>query len=161
MQAFDASSIVYAWDNYPIDQFPPVWEWIRGEIAATRLQAPFVALEEVRDVAPECGVWLTQARVTVLPIGNQITNEANRIKGLLGIVGDRYGGGVDENDLLIIATAKHHNFELVSNENEQPALPQRMPNYKIPAVCNLPTVTVRCSSFLQYLKRSGRVFGGP
>jgi predicted nucleic acid-binding protein len=158
LQAFDASSIVYAWDNYPIQQFPPLWDWIEGEIGAGRLHMPFVALEEVRNVAPDCAVWLTNAGVNVLPIGNAVTTDANRIKRLLGITGDQYGSGVGENDLLIIATARHHGFELVSNEREQPNLPPIKANYKIPAVCVMATVTVHCCSFLAYMKRSGRVF---
>lgn len=149
---------MYAWDNYPLDQFPPVWRWIAGEIAAMRLSMPLVAFEEACNVAPDCGQWLTRAQLTVLPMGNAVAAEANRIKGLLGIVGDRFGAGVGENDLFIVASAKLQGLELVSNESMQPALPRNMLNYKIPAVCSMPTVGVRCYSFLSCVKQSGQVF---
>ncbi len=32
MLAFDASSI-HAWDNYPIIQFPGLWDWMASQIA--------------------------------------------------------------------------------------------------------------------------------
>jgi len=159
LQVIDASSLVYAWDNYPIAQFPLLWQWLREEINSVRLQIPFVAIEEVRHVTPDCGAWLAASGIVILPVGSQITLDANRMKGLIGIVGDRYQAGVGENDLLIIATARHHGFELVSNENEQPTLPKAMPNYKIPAVCAMAGVNVSCFSFLTYMKRSNRVFG--
>lgn len=123
-----------------------------------RLSMPLVAFEETCNVAPDCGQWLTTAQLTVLPMANALVVEANRIKGLLGIVGDRFGAGVGENDLFIVASAKLHGLELVSNENVQPALPRNMHNYKIPAVCGMTTVGVSCYSFLSCIKQSGQVF---
>ena len=32
MQTFDASSMIYAWDNYPIEQFPPLWDWMGVQV---------------------------------------------------------------------------------------------------------------------------------
>jgi len=32
MQTFDASSMIYAWDNYPPGQFPGLWEWMGKQI---------------------------------------------------------------------------------------------------------------------------------
>jgi hypothetical protein len=58
MQVFDASSMIYAWDNYPIKQFPPLWKWIAQQIKERLLVMPRVAFEEVADKTPDCGDWL-------------------------------------------------------------------------------------------------------
>jgi hypothetical protein len=58
MQVFDASSMIYAWDNYPISQFPPLWEWMASQIEAKELVMPSVAFDEVNHKTPDCGEWL-------------------------------------------------------------------------------------------------------
>jgi len=158
MRVFDASSMIYAWDNYPFQQFPGLWEWMADQIEQGKLTMPSVALEEVAHKAPECAEWLKNRDLSVLDITNAILQNAMRIKGLLGIVGDRYHPkGVDENDLLIIATAAAHNAELVSDESKQ-KLPDLPSKRKIPAVCSMKEVAVSCISYLEYIKESGQVF---
>lgn len=159
MQVFDASAIVYAWDNYPVAQFPGMWRWIAEQMANQSIVMASIALTEVGHVAPECAHWLEENGVVTLPVTDTILLDALRMKKLLDIVSDKYGGGVDENDLLIIATARSARVRLISNEAAQPGLPKIKANYKIPAVCAMPDVKVECATFVEFVKQSKVVFG--
>jgi len=159
MQVFDASSMIYAWDNYPLQQFPPLWDWMAAQIAQNNLVMSSVAYDEVANKAPDCGVWLSNNNIELLAVNNAILQDSMRIKNLLGIVGDAYGGGVGENDLLIIATARVHRAELVTDEKWQTTPPKKLENCKIPAVCAMGEVAVRWIKFVDYIKRSEAVFG--
>ena len=158
MQVFDASSMIYAWDNYPINQFPGLWEWMGTQIDGELLVIPSVAFEEVAYKTPDCGKWLIANRIRQLEITNSTMQIALRIKARLGIKGDGYHSkGVGENDIFIIATACDLNAELVSNEGRQHTL-DIAAKMKIPAVCALKDVDVICMNFIEYIKQSGEVF---
>jgi hypothetical protein len=160
LPAFDASSILHGWINYPLAQFPKLWDWIANEITAGRFTIPRVALDETGHRAPECQTWLKAQNIRELSPSQAVLTIALAMKAGLGIVGEQYhASGVDENDLLIIASAKHEGCELVSNEARQPSLPSMMARYKIPAVCLMPAVAVPCVDFLDVLTRSGKSFG--
>ncbi len=120
---------------------------------------PSVAVTEVVHVAPECAKWLGENDLNQIPMSNAILQDALRIKNLLGIVGDKYGGGVDENDLFIIATARSVSARLISSESFQAVPPKAMHNYKIPTVCAMATVNVDCINFVEFVKQSKTVFG--
>jgi len=160
MHVFDASSIIHAWDNYPIGNFPPLWQWLAEQIEAGEFAIPEVALEEVAKKAPECGDWLKDHEITVLPLTNAVLQQAVAIKHLLGIVEDEYHAkGVGENDIFIIATAKVAGTTLISDEGRQFRLPDVMSKCKIPAVCDLDEVSIECIPFIELIKGSGAIFG--
>lgn len=155
---FDASSLIHAWGNYPEPQFPGLWEWIASQFIAGEFVLPSIAHTEVGYKAPDCVEWLKTQGVNNLAVNNEIVQEAFRIKNLLGIVDDLYSAkGVDENDLLIIASAKVNHCKLCSEE-AQPTGPKLPANMKIPAVCKLESVTVPCLNFIELIKESEVVF---
>jgi Domain of unknown function (DUF4411) len=159
MLVLDASSIIYGWDNYPISHFPKVWEWLASKMAANKLTMASVALEEVGHVSPECAKWLkAESGLEPVQMNNDIVRTAVAINHLLGIKNDHYGSGVDENDIFIIATARSLGATLVSNEAIQVSRPQKLANYKIPAVCAMQKVDVTCINFLDLLKKSSMPF---
>jgi hypothetical protein len=159
MQVFDASSMIYAWDNYPIGQFPGLWEWIAGQIKQKQMLMPRVAFDEVTNKAPDCADWLKEQEIELLEINNAIIQEAKRIKKLIGVANDNYHPkGVGENDLFIIATARFNKAELISDEERQTTLPKEPSKKKIPAVCAMVEVTVPCINFVEFFKRSKEVF---
>jgi hypothetical protein len=114
--------MIYAWDNYPVRQFPGLWEWMATQIGERKLVMPSVAFEEVANKTPDCGKWLKDNDLEQIEISNAVVQDAMRIKLLLSIVGDKYRAGVGENNLLIIATVREQRAELVSDERRQPDL---------------------------------------
>ncbi|MBL7105467.1 MAG: DUF4411 family protein [Bacteroidales bacterium] len=159
MVAFDASSMIHAWDNYPIENFPPLWGWLASEIVSRKIVISQIAYEEVDRKMPDCGRWLRDNAIQRIQISNDILAEASQIKRLLGIIDDNYHPkGVGENDILIISTSKVHNLKLITEEPLQFDLPGNMSKYKIPAVCGLPELHVDCIKFINFIKESGEVF---
>jgi len=159
MRVLDASAIIYAWDNYPPALFPGLWGWLASQIKKHELTIPVVALEEVTHMAPECATWLKNAEALRLPISEAVVMTAVAIKDAIGVVNDQYHPkGVDENDLFIIAAAKVHGAELVTNEARQFGAQAEARKYKIPAVCDMPAVGVKTLNFLEYIQKSQQVF---
>lgn len=159
MRVLDASAIIYAWDNYPPAQFPGLWGWLGNELKTHELAIPVVALEEVGHKLPECAQWLKSAEVLRLPISEAVLLTAMKIKDALGVVNDKFHpNGVDENDLLIIAAAKVHGAELITNEARQFGAQKVPSKRRIPAVCDMPDVNVPNLNFLEYIQKSQQVF---
>jgi predicted nucleic acid-binding protein len=159
VHTLDASSILHAWDNYPLTQFPGLWDWLAAEIQAQRLSIAVVALDEVGHKSPDCATWLKSQNIRRLAMSNDVIQAAMDIKQHVGIQNDQYHPkGVDENDILIIAAAQYHGATLVTNEARQSSSLKEPTRRKIPAVCDLPGVAVAHKNFLDYLRASEQVF---
>jgi hypothetical protein len=159
MQVFDASSSLYAWDNYPIEQFPKLWEWLGNLVKRQQIVFAAAAFNEIGHKSPECSEWLEANYAFKVSVDNAITKAALDIQTKLGILQDNYGNGVDENDIFVIATAKIKLFGVVSDEAIQSKAPTNIKNSKIPLVCSMNGIQVPCKNFITYLKISGVVFG--
>jgi predicted nucleic acid-binding protein len=159
VHTLDASSILHAWDNYPLTQFPGLWDWLAAEIKAQRLSIAVVGLDEVGHKSPDCVTWLKSQNIRRQASSNDVIQAAMDIKQHVGIQNDQYHPkGVDENDILIIATAQYHGATLITNEARQSSSPKEPTRRKIPAVCDLPGVAVAHKNFLDYILQSQQVF---
>lgn len=157
MYSFDASSIIHAWDNYPIDNqyLNSLWEkWMNKEIQEKNLVISETAFNEVCIAAPRLGTWLKGKNIWIQKFTPEILHLANDIKIILEIEEENYKKGVGENDIFIIANAKFNNTSLITEERKQPELPQNKSDYKIPAVCDLKEVSVRNINFTELLNEN-------
>lgn len=154
MYSFDASSMIHVWDNYPPENphFDSLWKWIEKQINDEQFSISKKALDEVSHKIPECGIWLKNNNILTFPLTASALLMAQQIKIILGIEEENYTKGVGENDLFIVAIAKETQTTLISEEGRQNKLPQLKSNYKIPAVCNMQEVNVKCVSFIELLK---------
>lgn len=154
MYSFDASSMIHAWDNYPIENlhFNALWEWFATQINEKNFVFSQIAFVEISNKIPECGEWLKSHHAEIHPLSPDAIFQAQAIKILLEIEEEAYTKGVGENDLFIISTAKIYNSTLITEESRQFILPPKKSNYKIPAVCALAEVNVPCISFINLLK---------
>ncbi len=119
-----------------------------------------VAFEEVERVSQECADWLGLIPIERIETSGTVLARAQMIMHTLGIEGgDFHSDGVDENDLIIVATCAENGWPLTSNESVQNTKPANMKRYKIPAVCQLESVSVECGNFIDYLKATKEVFG--
>ena len=158
MRHIDASAVLDLWEYYPIRQFPAVWEWFAEEFTSGELGIVDLALDEVGFRDPACKAHLEAVGVAGIIITTQVAAAALSIKSALGIVNDGYGSGVDENDILIVATAKVHGAELITNEGRQVKPPTFLKNCKIPAVAAMSSVSVVTMRLIDYIRQSGQVF---
>lgn len=157
---FDASGIIYAWDEYPIANFPKFWEWIAAQITAGNCAISQVAVNEVDHKYEECAKWLRDKGIRQIGLTDEILMSASEIKALLEIEEEAYGAGVDENDLIIIASAKIEADVVLTQESRQAFdSTRKKKNYKIPAVCELPEVDVRHQNVREWIQASGEQFG--
>jgi len=154
---FDASAIVYLWDNYPIQNphFDSIWKWFSNHVEQENFIISDVAINEVRQkilydailkTVPKSADFI--AILNIITVFKKVPADlltAQKIKNILEIEEDKYHSkGVGENDLLIIANAKRTCSILVTNEKRQDDVItiKIRAKYKIPAVCNLDTVGV-------------------
>lgn len=154
MYSFDASSIIHVWDNYPQDNglFSNLWEWFATNIKNEKFTISETAFNEVAHKIPECGAWLKEEDIKIHKKTATSLLTSLEIKKRLDIEEDKYTKGVGENDLYIIAITKEVGSILVTEEAIQTKLPRLKSNYKIPAVCKIKEVDVKCCNFVSLLK---------
>lgn len=118
LYSFDASAMIYLWDNYPIQNpnFDSMWQWFFGQVAQENFVISDVAIKEVKQKIlysklekdiPESAVFIKILNTIIV---HKKTPEdlktVQTIKSTLKIDGEAYGKGVGENDLLLMQKDK-------------------------------------------------------
>lgn len=155
----DASSILHLWKNYPINQFPKLWEWMGNQINQDRIMSIDVILDEVIDDA--CLEWFNNPDHKIKHVDiseNEKIAEAQRIKQIIGIQGELRltGKGIGDNDLELIATASLSSRTVITEESVQASEPIKPIKYKIPLVCK--KAGIKFIHFLELIKSSQKIF---
>jgi Domain of unknown function (DUF4411) len=78
--------MIHAWDNYPVRQFPPLWEWMTTQLGDEKIVMPIVAFEETSHKTPDCADWLKRNNIKRLGITNAVIEEAMLISSCCGNV---------------------------------------------------------------------------
>lgn len=148
--SLDASSLIEAYHNYPIDNFPSLWDELEQLIKSDRLKMPEVAFDEVKD--KELKKWCEEKqlksyiRVTI----DQI--DQNKVQALTPkLVNPNTGesGG----DPWVIALAQDIQDCIVVTQEKFSRNEDRP---KIPNVCK--DLGIECINLLELIKRENWIF---
>ena len=155
MFVIDSSSLVNAWDNYPVDKFPSFWNWLGSELSSGHVLIPVVVEQEVKFKFPDIYDYMTSLSYSPVPVDVSIVSYSMILKKVIGVEEDQYGPkGVDENDIFVIASAHCKDMILISDEGVQFTVPKNLANCKIPMVCQLAEENIECIKLIDFINRS-------
>lgn len=151
--SIDTSSIVYAWNEYPRANFPPLWPKMERAIAEGLIVAPRDVLLELERVEPEAYEWAKRQDGFSLEL-NEAIQEATKaiLSQYRELVKDK--ANRTKADAFVIAVAQVHGCTVVTNE--KPTYSLSRPH--IPDVCA--KMKIRCIDLLGLIKEREWVIGG-
>jgi len=128
--SLDSDVLIQAWRDYPIDNFPPVWEKIEELGSNDTLGMSELILDELQRGGDDLYDW-AKARESdlVVPTSNTVDEEVTYLVNHyenFGIV-----TGKNEADPFVVAVAKAHGCSVVTNETRS----GNLNGPKIPDVC--------------------------
>ncbi len=150
--SLDSDAIINAWRDYPIQNFPNIWEWVeklgREQIGGMS-EVVFKELERGGD---ECYDWFKERKeLFVHPNTEEVQIEVKRLVNTYKNFG--ITTGKNEGDPYVLALAKVMNAVVVTNESPS----NNMNGPKIPDVCR--EENIRVIKFVQVITNEGVVFG--
>ena len=149
--SLDSDAIIGAWRQYPIENFPKLWEWVesmgRDEIGGMS-EVVFKELERGGD---ECFEWFKERKkLFVHPNDENVQNEVRRLVNTynFGLNASKNAG-----DPYVIALAKVKDAVVVTNESPS----NDMNGPKIPDVCRVEGI--RRIKFVQIITNENIILG--
>ena len=149
--SLDSDAIINAWRDYPIVNFPNIWEWVEllgSEQIGGMSEVVFKELERGGD---ECYNWFKERKeLFVYPNDEEIQYEVRRLVNTYNNFG--LTTGKNEGDPYVIALAKVKGAVVVTNESPS----NDMNGPKIPDICRVEGI--QRIKFVQVITKEGVVF---
>ncbi|MDZ7808356.1 MAG: DUF4411 family protein [Gracilimonas sp.] len=150
--SLDSDAIINAWRDYPIQNFPKIWDWIEslGEIEIGGMSE--VVFDELAKGGDECYDWFKKRRdIFIHPSDQAIQAEVQRLVTSYNNFG--LTTGKNEGDPYVVALAIVKNAIVVTNESPS----NDMNGPKIPDICRAEDISR--IKFVEVITREGVVFG--
>ena len=150
--SLDSDAIINAWRDYPIQNFPNIWEWVENLGREQIGGMSEVVFQELEKGGDECYEWFRERKeLFVHPNSEGIQNEVRRLVNYyknFGVI-----TGKNEGDPYVIALAVVKGAIVVTNESPS----NNMNGPKIPDVCRVEGIQI--IKFVQVITNEGVVFG--
>ena len=148
--SLDSDAIINAWRDYPIQNFPNIWDWVENLGREQIGGMSEVVFQELERGGDECYNWFKDRKeLFVHPNDEDIQNEVRRLVNTynFGLTASKNAG-----DPYVIALAKVKNAVVVTNESPS----NNMNGPKIPDVCRVEGI--QRIKFVQVITKEGVVF---
>lgn len=146
--SLDSDAIINAWRDYPIENFPKIWEWIEKMGNEGVLGLSEVVFKELEKGGDECFDWFRKRKHAFV-----VSNDATVQKELQRLVNSYSNFGLvtgkNEGDPYVVALAIVNDCLVVTNES----MSNNMNGPKVPDVCN--AEGIKWIKFVDVIRREG------
>ncbi|CAN5237908.1 DUF4411 family protein [soil metagenome] len=149
--SLDSDAAINAWRDYPIENFPKIWDWIEqmGKNGVAGMSE--VVFQELEKGGDECFDWFKQRKEHfVYPNDEEVQRELERLVNSynnFGII-----TGKNEGDPFVVALAIVKDCTVVTNES----MSNNMNGPKVPDVCR--AEGIQWIKFVDVIRREGVTF---
>jgi hypothetical protein len=150
--SLDSDAIINAWRDYPIENFPKIWDWVESLGTNEIGGMSEVVFKELERGGDECFEWFKKRReLFVHPSGQEVQAQVQRLVTTYNNFG--LVTGKNEGDPFVIALAIVKNAIVVTNESPS----NNMNGPKIPDICRAEDITR--IKFVEVITREGEILG--
>lgn len=160
----DANILITAWfRDYPPHIFQPIWDQLAGHKTSIVLIKPIfdeidpmassdlkLSIDEKRKKYP-LRTWITENKFSATAISDAVKSESLNLE--MHYETNDNPKGANQNDITLIAFAKTEGGTVVTFEENQPQIPGKKCNYKIPLICQ--DQGVECKNFVEMIDLLG------
>ncbi|MDR9365877.1 MAG: DUF4411 family protein [Balneolaceae bacterium] len=149
--SLDSDAVINAWRDYPIENFPKIWDWIEQMGRKGVAGMSEVVFKELEKGGDECFAWFkARKELFVYPNDEEVQKELERLVNSynnFGII-----TGKNEGDPFVVALAIVNDCTVVTNES----MSNNMNGPKVPDVCR--AEGIQWIKFVDVIRNEGVTF---